>query len=171
MIKFEKVSYEKWYEDVKKYFMSAFSTDEEIYKCWQEIQLPKRSTSGSAGYDFFMPMTVTLPDHCTRMIPSGIKWRCEDEKFYMCLMLYIRSSLSIKHGINVSQSVAVIDADYYNNQKNEGDILLPLRNDWSISHKLKQGERVVQGVITQFAICDGDSTYASRIGGVGSTGR
>ena len=51
--KFEKVSYEQFAYDWKYVFPLA--TDEEIESIYDSIMLPRRSTIGSAGYDFYLP--------------------------------------------------------------------------------------------------------------------
>lgn len=60
-MKFEKVSLEQFTEDYLrcKGFHDDVDLDEEtakeIIKIYSDIQLPKRGTKFSAGYDFFMP--------------------------------------------------------------------------------------------------------------------
>ena len=49
---FEKVSLNQYLIDMKKNF--NFS-DEEITELYNNIVLPKRATTGSAGYDFKIP--------------------------------------------------------------------------------------------------------------------
>lgn len=134
------------------------------------IPLPKRATSYSAGYDFVSPITVTISPGQLVVIPSGIK--CKIEIPGLCLELHTRSSISIK-GLSIGYgSTSIIDADYYNNENNEGMILLPIRNNSENDITITKGDKIVQGIFTNFYIIDNDKPLAKkRSGGVGSTGR
>ena len=74
--KFHKVSKEQFQKDWIDTFGEndrQTGTPEDIY---QEIKLPRRATAGSAGYDFFAPVDVTLkPGRRLRSRrESGWKW-------------------------------------------------------------------------------------------------
>ena len=45
-------------------------------------------------------------------------------------------------------NVGIIDADYYNNEDNEGHIMLGLYNTTDSDVTLAKGERVAQGIFT-----------------------
>ena len=51
--RFEKVSYEQFREDWLKTF--PYDNEEHVEEIYNNIKLPKRSTTGSAGYDFYIP--------------------------------------------------------------------------------------------------------------------
>lgn len=88
--------------------------------------IPKRATKNSAGYDFRnTDKTVIIPAHRTAKVVTGIKAKMDSD---MVLLIYIRSSMAIKHGIVLANNVAVIDADFYNNESNEGNITLAFYN-------------------------------------------
>jgi dUTP pyrophosphatase len=63
--RFEKVSLKQFELD---YDLS--SNKKEIY---DEIKLPARATTGSAGYDFYSPIDFTLAPGQTIKIPTGIR--------------------------------------------------------------------------------------------------
>lgn len=66
--------------------------------------------------------------------------------------------------------MGIIDADYYNNEDNEGHIMLGLYNTTDSDVTLAKGERVAQGIFYKYLTADGDSADATRSGGFGSTG-
>ena len=66
---FEKVSYEQFASDWTDTFGSGYNI-EEIYNT---IKLPKRATTGSAGYDFYTPLKFKLAPGETIKIPTGIR--------------------------------------------------------------------------------------------------
>lgn len=160
---FQRVSPKIFYSYLKK---SGF--DEYINP--ENIQLPRRATYYSAGYDFVSPITVTLKPGELIKIPSGIKCKIEIPGLY--LELHMRSSMSIK-GLSIGHgSTSVIDADYYDNENNEGMILLPIKNNTDEDITINKGDKIVQGIFTNYYIIDNDSPVANkRFGGVGSTGR
>ena len=72
---FEKVSFEQ--------FLGAWQDDfggseEEIKEIYDNIKLPRRATSGSAGYDIFAPIDFTIEPGKTVKIPTGIRCKIED---------------------------------------------------------------------------------------------
>lgn len=135
---------------------------------YEYVNLPKRKTKQSAGYDIESAVNVVINPGETKLIPTGIKAYM---KPYEWLGIYVRSSLAVKYGIVLANSVAVIDSDYYNNPDNEGHIMLPIRNVSKAVYNIRKGDRIVQGIFHQYYRVDGDKTDGSRIGGFGSTGK
>lgn len=130
-------------------------------------RLPKRSTAGSAGYDFSLVDPVGLRPGQSAILKTGIKCAMEKDEV---LLIFIRSSLGIKHGITLMNNVGVIDSDYYNNPDNEGHICIAIRNDGDKYWEAKPGERIAQGVFIKYLTTDNDAAEEDRRGGIGSTG-
>lgn len=135
---------------------------------YKYVNLPKRKTKQSAGYDIESAIDAVITPGETKLIPTGIKAYM---KPYEWLGIYIRSSLAIKYGIILANSVAVVDSDYYNNPDNEGHLMLPIRNVSGLPYTVKKGDRIAQGIFHRYYKVDGDKTDGSRIGGFGSTGK
>ena len=136
-----------------------------------ETPLPKRSTWSSAGYDFYMPHNLTLMAKETKIVKTGIKCKIPEGHF---LMIVPRSSLGIKHGLALANTVGIIDADYYNNPDNEGHIMIALHNtNEHLPIHLKKGDRVVQGIVLPFLFDQRESKedFEKRTSGIGSTGK
>ncbi|MBE5757203.1 MAG: dUTP diphosphatase [Clostridiales bacterium] len=151
-----------FYKVSKENFLSVFN-DEKVY---EEIKLPKRATTGSAGYDFFAPFDFTLSPNETITIPTGIRVKI-DEGFV--LNLYPRSGLGFKYRLRLDNTVGIIDSDYYYSD-NEGHIFVRLTN-CSIDKTLtvKAGEGFCQGIFTEYFITYDDEVSEVRNGGFGST--
>ena len=142
--------------------------DREGFLPLEEIPLPRRATAGSAGYDFVSPLEVTVPAGGTALIPTGV--RAEMESGWV-LMLFPRSSLGFRHALRLSNTVGVIDSDYAF-AKNEGHIMVKLRNPLSAPVTIGRGERFCQGVFLPYGTAEEDDTaFTERSGGIGSTGR
>jgi dUTP pyrophosphatase len=132
------------------------------------VKIPVRATEFSAGYDFYnLNYTVTVPPHGTAMIKTGIKAQMDPN---MVLLMFIRSSLAFKHGLQLTNSVGVIDADYYNNPDNEGEIGISLYNMNDTYVKIDPYERIAQGIFMPYFLTYNDISNAKRAGGFGSTG-
>ena len=131
----------------------------------EEIPLPKRATAGSAGYDFVSPLEVTVPAGGTALIPTGI--RAEMEPGWV-LMLFPRSSLGFRYALRLSNTVGVIDSDYAF-AKNEGHIMVKLRNPLSEPVIIGRGERFCQGVFLPYGTAEEEDVLTQRTGGFGST--
>ncbi|MBI9009873.1 MAG: dUTP diphosphatase [Tenericutes bacterium] len=131
------------------------------------LELPKRKTSGSAGYDFESAVTIEIEPKKIAFVTTGIKaFMPEDE----VLQMYPRSSLSFKKKLVKANSVGIIDSDYYNNEDNEGEIMLILFNFGEETVLIKKGERIAQGIFMKYLTVDNSETTVKRLGGFGSTG-
>lgn len=157
--KFEKVSLEQ--------FRQAYTGDD-AERVYNAIKLPRRATSGSAGYDIFAPFEITLKAGETVKIPTGIRVKIEDGWF---LSLYPRSGLGFKFRLQLDNTVGIIDSDYYN-AENEGHIMVKLTNDTREGKtvQIAAGAGFVQGIFLEYGITEDDDADGERVGGFGSTG-
>ncbi|MBP3398582.1 MAG: deoxyuridine 5'-triphosphate nucleotidohydrolase [Erysipelotrichaceae bacterium] len=162
--KFEKVSFEQFEKDFKDCYPESKADIKEVYEA---IQLPKRATKGSAGYDYFAPIDIVLKPGDTTKIPTGI--RCHMEEGWV-LMNYPRSGLGFKFRLQLNNTVGIIDSDYYG-AKNEGHIMSRITNDSNEGKtvEIKAGTGFIQGIFMEFGICEDDEADALRDGGFGST--
>ena len=123
-----------------------------------EVPMPKRATAGSAGYDFVSPIDVTIPAGETALIPTGI--RAEMEQGWV-LMLFPRSSLGFKYSMRLANTVGVIDSDYAF-AKNEGHIMVKLRNPLDTPVSIGKGDRFCQGVFLPYGTAEEEDDFAVR---------
>lgn len=133
--------------------------------------LPKRATAHSAGYDFVAPndIVVHAGGSIVSTLHTGVKARMEPDEF---LMMCIRSSLGIKWGLTLANGTGIIDADYYGNPNNDGEICIALVNrDPYHDVKIHKGDRIAQGIFVKYLLAEDDETDTERNGGVGSTGK
>ncbi|CAH0417402.1 dUTP diphosphatase [Periweissella fabaria] len=163
------------------------------------LELPQRATTQAAGYDFQAAEDITIPSiwkwsflkalwqikhqetvsendltaaQATLkpfLIPTGVKAFMQPEEF---LMIANRSSNPLKRSLVVPNGVGIIDADYYNNAKNEGAIFVQILNFGLFDCHIKKGERIAQGIFIPFLLADHDASTikATRNGGFGSSG-
>ena len=131
-----------------------------------KVILPTRGSKVSAGYDFYSPVDITIE-------PNKIGKIWTDVKAYMgnteCLILNVRSSMGGKFMLANTQGW--IDADYYSNPNNDGNIGIFLKNISDESITIKKGERVAQGAFFNFLEADNGNTDNERVGGFGSTNK
>lgn len=131
----------------------------------EEIPLPRRATAGSAGYDFTSPLDITLEPGASVTIPTGIRVKMEPG---WVLLLFPRSSLGYKYELRLSNTVGVIDADYWH-AENEGHIMVRIHNGGSKPVTIAKGGRFCQGVFLPFGLAEEEAVTAERRGGFGST--
>ena len=162
--KFEKVSWEQF---LAGYQGSFEGEEKEIREIYDAIKLPVRATTGSAGYDFFTPVALTLKPGETVKIPTGIRVWMEPD---WVLHLYPRSGLGFKYRLQLNNTVGIIDSDYYYSD-NEGHIFSKITNDSNEEKtvSLKAGEGFMQGIFLQYGITMDDEATGIRNGGFGST--
>ncbi len=157
--KFHKVSLRRFLLDAE-----GIENPEAVY---ENIFLPKRATSGSAGYDFFAPVGFTLKPGETIKIPTGIRVEINDG---WVLKLYPRSGLGFKFRLGLNNTVGIIDSDYFYSN-NEGHIFVKITNS-SLENKtvtVNSGEGFIQGIFVQYGITLDDDATEIRNGGFGST--
>ena len=174
MAKFEKV---KRFEDV-------------------DLPLPVRKTAESAGYDFVVAEDIIIPPYSelvekmneqhlvvvptlgeaaaaikaanakVSLVSTGMKCQLDSGTY---LELSVRSSCPLKHWLILGNSVGIIDADYYNNPDNEGEIFFQIINLAPFPIYLKRGDAIGQGIIKPYLTTEDDNATGVRVGGFGST--
>ena len=163
--KFHKVSFEQFQEGVK----DSFGIQDEviIQRIYDEIKLPRRATSGSAGYDFFAPVGLNLKPGETIKVPTGIRAEMDTE---WVLKLYPRSGLGFKYRLQLNNTVGIIDSDYFYSD-NEGHIFAKITNDSNEGKVLTvpAGTGFMQGIFVEYGITVDDDVTDVRNGGFGST--
>jgi dUTP pyrophosphatase len=171
----------------------------EVVKKYQDkgINLPRRQTIASAGYDIEAAEDITIPsiwrldfvrifrlirnghqlyqrdfemaDKILKpiLVPTGLKvYMPEDE----VLILANRSSNTFKRHLSLPNGIGVIDADYYNNPNNEGELFVQMLNYGVCPLHIHKGERIVQGIFMKYLKTDDDNPISrERLSGFGST--
>lgn len=134
---------------------------------YEGIKLPKRATSGSAGYDFYAPFDIVLKPGETVKVPTGIRAWIEDG---WVLKLYPRSGLGFKFRLQLNNTVGIIDSDYYNSD-NEGHIFIKITNDTNEGKTIEipADTGFAQGIFVEYGITLDDDADGIRNGGFGST--
>lgn len=162
------------------------------------LPLPVRKTASSAGYDFVVaedtllmpyPRTVASFSYPIQgiaysskelsevadftkefgrpvLVPTGVKCQLDPDCY---LELSVRSSTPLKYWIILANGVGIIDADYYNNPDNEGEIFFQLINLSPVPIRLHRGDIIGQGIIKRYVTTDDDAATGERVGGFGST--
>ena len=130
---------------------------------------PTRADIGSAGYDLYSPIDVTIPSKEMVKIATNVKCQMPQDEV---LMLFVRSSIGIKRCLMLANGTGIIDSTYYNNPDNEGNIICAMYNYGNEPQTIKAGERIVQGVFVKYGVVDDDKPLSNeRVGGIGSSGR
>ena len=165
--KFEKVSFGQFEKDWKETFETV--DDDVIKLIYERIALPKRATKGSAGYDFFSPISFELKPRETIKIPTGVRVKINEGWVLKC---YPRSGLGFKYRLQLNNTVGIIDSDYYESD-NEGHIFAKITNDSNESKKveIKAADGFMQGIFAEYGITIDDDTEGVRNGGFGSTNK
>ena len=163
--KFEKVSLDQFTKDWAGEFLEA--SEAEIKEIYDSIKLPKRATCGSAGYDFYVPVNITLAPGEEKKIPTGI--RCWMEEGWV-LKIYPRSGLGFKFRLQLNNTVGIIDSDYFYSD-NEGHMFVKMTNDSREGKtvELAAGMAFAQGIFLPYGITVDDDCTSTRNGGFGST--
>lgn len=102
------------------------------------------------------------------LVPTGLKAYMQEDEY---LQIVNRSSNPLKRFLVLPNGIGIIDADYYNNEGNEGHIYVQMLNFGLLDQQIEKGERIAQGIFTPFLKVDGDEGGSNeRSGGFGSSG-
>lgn len=148
----------------------------QIKKLTPSIQLPKQGTKGSAGWDIYCPIDVTLTDGKPELIPLGFAAKIPDG-YYATIIP--RSSLGMK-GVTIANSPGTIDSDYVGEWhcglvfRNTSDSLPNRISAWK--HHILSGERIGQIIIKKYETIEWEEVESlpetnRGSGGFGSTGK
>lgn len=162
--KFHKVTYQQFEES----FIDTFPEYQgEVKEVYDNLKLPTRATTGSAGYDFCTPIVLTIKPGETVKIPTGIRCSMEENWVLKC---YPRSGLGFKFRLQLNNTVGIIDSDYFYSD-NEGHIFAKLTNDTNEGKtvELAVGTGFMQGIFIEYGITEDDEATEIRNGGFGST--
>ena len=132
---------------------------------YEDIILPKRATTGSAGYDFFAPEEFSLLPNETVKIATGVRVKIDAG---WVLKIYPRSSLGFKYRLNLDNTVGIIDSDYYY-ADNQGHIFIKMTNCGNSPLTVEKGKAFAQGIFLEYGITVDDECDGVRTGGLGST--
>jgi dUTP pyrophosphatase len=125
--------------------------------------LPKHQTKFSAGADLTASESVEIQPGETVLVGTGFKLSHYHEHSNMVYMLFIRSSLSFKRGLSLTNGVGVIDADY------KDEIKVMLTNHSKEPQCIVKGERIAQIVPMRYVQGFFEVEENERNGGFGST--
>lgn len=153
---------------MKRGFMPIADMEDRFGVEKNKIPLPKRSTSGSAGYDFFAPYDFSIEPGDTKVIDTFVKAYMQPGEV---LYIFSRSSFSFKKKLIIPNSVGVIDTDYFSNPENDGHIMICFTNIGEEKQYIFKHEKMAQGIFMNYLIADNDDASGDRVGGIGSTGR
>lgn len=131
-------------------------------KMEDEAIIPTRATKYSAGYDLHSLRDYILYSGTMVRVETGIAVYMPPDEWFAIVP---RSGLCLKHGITVDNSPAVIDSDFYPKA-----VSVLLRNNGDQPFRIRQGDRVAQGIFMRYLLADDDDTQGERLGGFGHTG-
>ena len=165
----------------------------------KEIAAPVRKTGESAGYDLVAAEDYIIPSLWLMTAEANGSWNVQPDEFITMeqmarftketgykptlvstgmkckldqgsfLQLSVRSSSPLKYWLMLANGVGIIDADYYNNPDNEGEIFLQIYNLSPFNIQIKEGEAIGQGIILPYGVTEDDIVMGERTGGFGST--
>ena len=164
-----------------------------------DITMPVRKTAQSAGYDMVAAENYIIPSVQQMVAEAKELWPVADDEFVTMelmskftketgfkptlvstgmkckldpgtwLQLSVRSSSPLKYWLMMGNGIGVIDADYYNNPDNEGEIFFQIYNLSPFNIQIKKGEAIGQAIILPYGVTEDDVAGGERTGGFGST--
>ncbi len=139
-----------------------------VWKKDPRAKLPERSTSGAIGYDLFALEDVKFAPKEFKMVRTGLVIKAEPP---YGLFIFPRSSLFLKKGLIMTNSVGIIDFDYCGK---DDEVMLSLLNLREESVEIRAGEKIAQMVFINIAFPKivevSEPQATSSRGGFGSTG-
>lgn len=151
----------------------SFTTME--VQAYPEAKLPQYATKHSACADFYCAEEVLIPSiwsgwTAPTLVHTGIKANMHEDEV---LMIFNTSGLPKKKGLLLANSVGIIDADYYECESNDGEIMFAYYNLKKEPVTINVGDKIGQGMFQKRLLPDTGLVIrdAERVGGFGSTGK
>lgn len=146
----------------------------DFFKDKIRFNMPETRFKPEDYYGFINPIDLEEMAKITKelkakatLVSTGVKCHLDPGTY---LELSVRSSTPLKHWLIMGNGVGIIDADYWNNPDNEGEIFFQLINLSPFAIELKRGDKIGQGIIKTYGVTKDDSATGQRVGGLGSTG-
>ena len=146
----------------------------EIVKGYEDknIKLPIRKTANAAGYDVEAAEDTIIPAFKKGIKPTlvktGIKGYCQENEW---IMVANRSGNPGKKHLVLANGIGIVDADYYENEDNDGHIMFAYFNMSDEDVLIKKGDVIGQLVFMNYLIANNDKAEGTRKGGFGSTSK
>jgi dUTP pyrophosphatase len=139
----------------------------QVIRLFEDAILPKRATSGSAGYDLFANESLTIQPGNLWCVSTGLSIKMPPGVYGR---IAPRSGITVKYNAHVG--AGVIDPDY------TGEIKVVLCNNGKVDFRVSAGDRIAQLILEKFEIVDvkevdgfSEVSVSERgSGGFGSTG-
>lgn len=130
------------------------------------LPLPRYTTEGAAGFDFYCRHTVKVAPGEIATIPGNVVISVPDG---YVLIVALRSSTPRTRGLIIPNGVGVIDRDYRGPEDEIGIIVYNTRDS---AVTVERGERIAQGLLMPVEQVEWDErpTESPSRGGFGSTG-
>lgn len=122
-------------------------------------------SKGTFDLDEVARITKSLKAKPT-LVSTGMKCQLDPDTY---LELSVRSSCPLKYWLILGNGVGIIDADYYNNPDNEGEIFFQIINLSPFDIELHKGDIIGQGIVKPYLTTEDDNASGQRVGGFGST--
>ena len=138
-------------------------------KIGREIPLPYYATEGAAGLDLHacLEEPLTIPVGERAVVPTGLAAAIPEG--YVGIVA-VRSSLGVRRGVTLPNSIGVIDSDY------RGPLGVGLYNMEATPYTVRPGDRIAQLMVVPVVretieVVDQLPPTERGEGGLGSTGR
>ncbi len=134
------------------------------------FKAPVYATLGAAAFDIFTPEPVTLTSKEPTLIKLGFAGQVPEG--YVAV-LAPRSGQGFKNGVNLRNTIGIIDSDYRGEWCTK--LSIDMFNEEDFELKFEAGERIIQCMIlpvkqVEFGIVDKLTDTDRGEGGFGSTG-
>ncbi len=134
------------------------------------IPEPAYATAGAAGIDLAASLdeSLVVSPRERAFVPTGLAVDIPADNIVG--LVFPRSGLASKHGLNLANAVGVIDSDY------KGEIICAIQNNSEVPYEIRPGDRIAQLVFmpylqVEISYTDELTPSARASGGFGSTGR
>ena len=124
------------------------------------LDIPRRATNGSAGFDLRSAEDITLQPTDHAVIGTGFAWEIPDQHFGLVIP---RSGMGVKYGMRLRNTVGIIDQDY------RGEVLICVENDGNGPLIIRKGDAIAQMVVCPF--CSYNWMTPHEVGSLTDTAR
>jgi dUTP pyrophosphatase len=125
--------------------------------------IPKRMKIGDCGYDVYLNEDIDFKAGEYQTIDTGVMLEDGDISSNCFVMVVPRSSMGMKYGLRLRNTIGIIDSGY------RESIKASLCTDVDVY--LNKGTRIMQMIVVPFGLIAAETSPTEiRVSGIGSTG-
>lgn len=115
--------------------------------------LPMREDKKTIGYYFFSKSKITIEPNETVLVYTDVKAYMRWDEM---LKIYPYTTYDTMNNITIPNGMTIIYSSYFNNEDNDGNIIIPLKNIGNETVNIEVGDKIAIGIFEKGYLSSND---------------